>query len=136
MTNYKIPIDEFKQYQSEHIGFGKGLIWYYEKETRLLVKLKGKAREKWEKTIQKNPEKKVRIVLSFNDSFYNRIKVTLAPNIDSGEMGSILEKYDGIHELFKRNSVVKLSQYEGTIKLNLCDRCDLKSNENKEIIYV
>ena len=43
MTNHAIPKAEWEQYKEKHIGFCKDLIWYYEKETRLVVELIGEA---------------------------------------------------------------------------------------------
>lgn len=138
MTNYQFTAKEFESYRSQHAGFCKGLIWFYEKETRLLVRLKGIAEAEWKQRIKTNPEDDLRVVLSFDKSLYKRIKITLAPNISGEDIEPALKGKDGIVEFLKQTSFIQPSQYAGTVKMGLCDRCDWKKNrkENEETNHV
>ena len=122
MTNYQIPKSEFKQYMKNNIGFCKGLIWYYEKETRLLVHLLGEADAEWRRLIQSTPTENLKVTLSFDDALFRRIKLTLAPNIAPDEIGSYIADKDGIQQLMRATTPVLGSQYAGTVKLGLCDK--------------
>ena len=126
MTNYQIPKREFKQYMKNNIGFCKGLIWYYEKETRLLVHLLGEADAEWRRLIHSTPTENLKVTLSFDDALFRRIKLTLAPNIAPDEIDSYIGDQDGIQQLLRATAPVYASQYAGTIKLRLCDNCKLK----------
>lgn len=126
MTNYQIPKSEFKQYMKNNIGFCKGLIWYYEKETRLLVHLLGEADAEWRRLIQSTPTENLKVTLSFDDALFRRIKLTLAPNIAPDEIGSYIADKDGIQQLMRATTPVLASQYAGTVKLGLCDNCKFK----------
>lgn len=140
MTNYRIPNQEFERYNKEHKGFQKGLIWYYEKETRLIIQLVGDAEKEWEKWKEKikSKEKNIRIILSFDESLLKNIRVTLAPNIDPTEFYNILTKKEGLQKLFRKTSVVQPSEYAGTINMRLCNHCEYKKNKekNKETAHV
>lgn len=126
MTNYKIPTHEFEKYMAKHIGFCKSLIWYYEKETRLLVHLIGEADAEWRRQIQGISTENLRVTLSFDDLLFRRIKLTLVPNIAPDEIDSYIGDQDGIQQLLRATAPVYASQYAGTIKLRLCDNCKLK----------
>lgn len=134
MTNYRLTAEEFEAYRSKHVGFCKGLIWFYEKETRLLVRVKGAAEAEWRQRIQATPQENLRVVFSFDESLYKRIKITLAPNISREEIEPALKGKDGIVEFLRQTSFIQPSQYAGTVKMRLCDRCDWKKNrkENEE----
>ena len=126
MTNYQIQTHEFEKYMAKHIGFCKSLIWYYEKETRLLVHLIGEADAEWRRQIQGISTENLKVTLSFNDTLFRRIKLTLAPNIAHDEIDGYIGDKDGIQQLLRATSSVHASQYAGTIKLRLCDNCKLK----------
>lgn len=138
MTNYQIPAIEYEKYREEHRGFQKGLIWYYEKETRLLIRLKGRAEEQWQQMLPLEEGKSIRIVASFDEHLYKKIKVTLAPNITVQEMAAILDGKEEIYKLWTKSSFVQPSQYAGTVKMHLCDRCQLnkKQEKNEESLHV
>ena len=132
MTNYQLTAEEFEAYRSKHMGFCKGLIWFYEKETRLLVRLKGVAEAEWKQRIQATPQEDLRVVLSFDESLYKRIKITLAPNISREEIEPALKGKDGIIEFLRQTSFIQPSQYAGTVKMRLCDRCDWKNKQESK----
>jgi len=117
MTNYNISQQEFNSYRKKNRGFMKGLIWYYEKETRLLAKLKGSAAE-----LVLNTGKEYVIQLGFDDTIYKNIAVDFAPEIS--DISSVVEGNDGIRKFVYGTSNTKLSDYVGTVKMDLCGKCD------------
>lgn len=121
MTNYNFSSREFSHYLSQHSGFCKGLIWYYEKETRLLVELTGSALSQLEE------DKSYIVTLQFNDKIYHQLKLDLAPEIK--EISDITDKYSGIQKFLFDTSHVGLSAYSGTLKMNLCTECDTRCDE-------
>lgn len=127
MTNYRMPKKEFDKYQQNHNGFQKGLIWYYEKETRLLVRLTGDAEKKWKEKISSKGNT-LRVFLSFDESLLKKMKITVAPNITSQDMDELLKTKKGIYEFLKKTAAVQESQYVGTINMRLCDHCSFKKN--------
>ena len=66
MTNHIFPLSEKHHLLNMMEGFTKGLIWYYEKETRLLIKMTPAA----EKYL--SPEKHYMIVMHFDESAYRK----------------------------------------------------------------
>lgn len=116
MTNYNFNELNEKIYPF----FLKGLIWYYEKETRLLVHLKGEAL----KIIQQDPENEYRVSLFYNNAIKKQIHIDLAPEIDNLENG--INDYSEIKAKFYDSSKIHLSKYHGEIKMNLCQKCDKK----------
>lgn len=128
MTNYKIANEEFENYRKENRGFQKGLIWYYEKETRLLVELLGDAKKEWE---EKSKENTIRVVLSFDETLLRHTRITLAPNIALSDKDAVLKDKEGICRLLKKTAAVQLSQYAGTINMGLCDHCAFKKQGDK-----
>ena len=122
MTNYQVPAEEFRKYKKSHCGFCKGLIWYYEKETRLLVRVKGKAKahlDQWREAYRNIPDISYRIELSFNESLMKWMKIMFAPNIKETEIAEILRNYEGIQNLLKLASPIQPSGYAGTVQFNL-----------------
>ncbi len=116
MTNYIFLSDEFQKFEQKNIGFCKELIWYYEKETRLLVELIGDAACKIE------DGKNYIIALDFDDSIYKSIKLDLAPEIET--VDEVINTYDSINKFFTDTSHIRLSEYSGYIRMNFCKRCD------------
>ncbi len=115
--NYnKIKSSDFELYRQTHIGFCKQIIWYYEKETRLLIKLCGDAA----KTVEDDKSKFI-IKLSFDEKLFKRIKVDLAPQADDViEMfKNNSSNFSGILELIQATTSVQNSQYHGQIKMRL-----------------
>jgi len=131
MTNHWFPKEDFIQYKEKHNGFCKGLIWYYEKESRLLVRIKGDAEtllRKWMKSdiAETSP---CRVELSFDENLMKKMTVTLAPNISREKMGEMLKNKTGIQELISLTSAVQPSGYAGSVKFDLCKGCQ----QNKEV---
>ncbi len=73
MTNHIIPRTEEPALREEYKGFIKGLIWYYEKETRLLLTLINEGRN----YIQLGHQ--YRILLHFDQNLIRKIQITLWP---------------------------------------------------------
>ena len=126
MTNYrKIKKSEFDIYVKSHEGFQKGLIWYYEKETRLVLRLLGKRKE----YVENKNEQKFRIILSFKDDLLSKIKVTLAPNITDEGIAEIC-KGTGMQALLRNSMVVSKSEFAGTVNFDLCRKCERIEKSN------
>ena len=120
MTNYSLSPDEFTKYKESNIGFLKGLIWYYEKETRILIKLIGDAANKIELG------KEYRIVLNIDDKIYKKLHIDLAPQIK--DVDNEIKKYKAINKFMFNTSNIDLSDYAGTIDMDFCKNC-IKNKE-------
>jgi hypothetical protein len=120
MTNNNIPVEDFAQYRAENVGFCKGLIWYYEKETRLLVELTGDALD----YVQKNPSKTFVVVIKIADNIYKKLKIKVGPEITS--LDNVVKEYPAIKQFVLDTSNADLSTYSGTVKMNLCEKCSKK----------
>lgn len=121
MTNYSIAVDEFEKIEEIWKYCMKGLIWYYEKETRLVIQLIGKAK----KLINDNSKKQYKVVLDFNDDIKKRLKIDLAPEItDVNEVFT----YKEIEDMLVNSSKVRFSTYKGEIKMKICEKCRYKIN--------
>lgn len=115
MTNNQISRSEVEKYCADNIGFCKGLIWYYEKETRLLVKLKGDAVRCLEEG------KKYVITLKISEALRKKLNIDFAPEVVN--ITEATSKWPHIAEHIIETSRVKLSDYKGTVKMNLCQKC-------------
>lgn len=131
MTNHKITVEEFEKFKENNKCFIKSLIWYYEKETRLAVKLKEPIINK----LSKDREYKVK--LSFDDlpEVKNNIKLTFAPQLY--EENQLKMRYENwIIEYLKANDYGDTlnwilntanfypSEYLGQVEMKLCDKCE------------
>ncbi len=132
MTNHKkITVEEFKKFKENNRNFVKSLIWYYEKETRVTVKLK-------EPIIKKlSNDKEYKVKLSFDNlpEVKNNIKLTFAPQLFDKEQSEIecknrlieyLKKnnYDNIFNCILDTAKFSPSEYRGQVKMNLCKNCN------------
>ena len=130
MTNRKFSKEVFEKYKGQNKGLTKGLIWYYEKETRVLLKLSDDF-----KTIL-DPQKVYAISMNVNN-IIPFISLQFAPEITSLE--SVLKKkdekgefcYPNIREFILRTSKAVLSNHVGELEMKLCDRCDIKKEFNR-----
>lgn len=126
MTNNKnMTWAEYEAYRKAHNGFSKGLIWFYEKETRLLVKLKEELRNGLNK-----PGKSYIVVMTFDEKLCKEFQVTFAPNVQKGRMQEVLQQHPAICSLHDGSSKVKPSDFAGTVEFNLCKNCS-KADRNK-----
>lgn len=117
MTNHAMPTEEFDLYKSKNPGFTKGLIWYYEKETRLLAKIVGKDADAVKKS-----NKQYKIILTFDEKIYKQIKLDFAPEV--ADIPRTASEHMEIQNYIYKTSNAKLSAYQGTLKMNLCEKCD------------
>lgn len=125
----KILREDFEKYKMLNMGFCKNTIWCYEKESRLLVELKGKAREKIDLNIDNN--KNYVIVMTFPKTFqYNWMNIQFAPEIDENIYWDILNRNPKIRKFMEETSHLTKSNHVGEIKMHLCEKCEYK--EKKE----
>lgn len=108
---------DFEQYKNKYVGFCKGLIWYYEKETRLLAEITGETK----RLIDNQGNYKIKLI--FSDKVYNNIKIDFAPEITEQLRDIELSKNKNILSFLHHTSNINLSEYQGTIKMNLCKKC-------------
>lgn len=120
MTNHAIPKAEWEQYKEKHIGFCKDLIWYYEKETRLVVELIGEARR------EIDPNKDYVIVLKFSEEVYRKLQLMFAPETGKADKDKLIDENAGIKQFVLDTSSVKLSDHAGKVKMDLCRNCAKK----------
>jgi len=126
MTNHgNVSVEECEKYKKEHVGFSKKLIWYYEKESRLLINLKGAAAD----LIKTDKDYTVMWDIG---SQINNMKIKCAPEIENF---SEAESKPHIKAFIFKTSRVDLSENKGDIEMKLCSKCDYKkaccSDENK-----
>lgn len=117
MTNHVLSKDEFDLYIANNVGFHKGLIWYYEKETRLLAKLIGRTAD-----LVKNSGVEYVVMLTYDENIYKKIKLDFAPEVT--DLGDIISEYKSIQKYIYVTSHAGLSTYSGTLKMDLCKKCD------------
>ena len=115
MTNHKISNNEIEKLKTNMKGFCKSLIWFYEKETRLLIKVTGDAAKKID--VKKN----YAILMQFDEKLRDSIYVTFAPEIDDIQKAIADKKAIQSHML--KTSRIDESRYKGEIKMKLCDYC-------------
>lgn len=108
MTNYIVSPAEFEKYKEQNLGFYKDLIWFYEKETRLLAKID-------DDLIKGYDADKLVVTLNIA-SIVNKIKIELAPDIDNVEDILQNEEYPAIKEFFISNSSLQLSEHHGKVR--------------------
>lgn len=120
MTNYgNVSTKEFEKYKKKNIGFYKYLIWYYEKETRLLVELKGEALDYIKKHPIKDKEERYVVKLSFGEleDVAKAIRIDLGPEIT--DVKTAVQDYQTINEYIFKTSNVSLSKYSGQVEMKL-----------------
>lgn len=146
----QIPNEEFENYikldvenwDDGHVGFQKSQIWYYEKEIRLLIKLKDGVLDRvkeYEKKHNYKANKNDEFIISLNfESIYDtlikrgRMKIMFAPNIvddktmavynsenDLISMENALKEYQAIKDFITETSYVNFSEHQGTVHFKL-----------------
>ena len=116
MTNHnKVTNEELEKYKSEFVGFNKSLIWYYEKETRLLISLIG------EMTHLIDLNKNYAVLWKLTSKQISRMKILLAPEIvDLSE----LKDKEYLNKFIFTSSRVSFSENAGDIHMNICSKCN------------
>lgn len=124
MTNYgNMPVTELNSYKTKHIGFNKPVIWYYEKESRLLIKLIGEA----EKRIK--PKKSYAVLWELSDMYLKCMKIMCAPELTEE---SELKGYEAIEKFKMNTSRIEFSKNAGDVEMNICTRCMDKEERMKK----
>ena len=137
MTNHQMPLADVKKYLEDHQGFGKGLIWFYEKEdpmaeyaaiekeARLLVTLNdGKeaaAIVDEDASLEEEKQKKYVVLLKFGEqALWNSMRkhtgIMFGPALGKKEMEEIVSGSEVLQELEPKE--VKASRYAGTVKFH------------------
>lgn len=125
MTNHKFPKHEFTKYQKDSIGFCKGLIWYYEKETRLLARLTNEAAKVVLDYENDDDQTRYVVILEFDENAYRRLIITLAPEATS--IDEAANNYAAIKQFLNTHpNNIHLSDHQGTLHMKTCDRCKYK----------
>lgn len=135
MTNYNISKKEFSKFKEKNIGNIKGLIWYYEKETRLIVKLSDAELKHMVNSSNKsyyndcNGKVNYRVIFDFNHMSAKEFEIILAPgNADYRE----IEKCEYIKKYRDETSGISLSLYNGDVDFKLIDKmCETCERRNK-----
>lgn len=122
MTNYGLSKAEYKKAKGELFGREKGIAWYYEKETRLIVEIIGDAA----KSI--DPAKHYFVEMTIPDDVYKAMKISLAPEISERDISKILNDYESIRKFVQSTSKLSFSEYSGSIEMNLCAKCNNSTN--------
>lgn len=133
-NNEKIFCDDFIEFKNRNKEFVKSLVWYYEKETRILIEINDNIIKKMDKN------KKYAVKLYFGDlsSTYKNIKLILAPEAIEKEKIIKSNKYPAITRFIFDTSNIVNSQFKDQVCMNLCSDCDIKKdfcikcNHNKE----
>ena len=122
---------ELEKYKKKNRGFVKGMIWNYEKETRLLVRLRGEAEERlreWRKSAQTSAIS-YHVELSFDEALLKQMKIVFAPNLNEEEEEAVIRENDGFKKFLKFNSPMSPSEYAGTVRFDLCRNCPRENNK-------
>ena len=129
MTNHKkISVDEFDKYKVENTGFCKNLIWYYEKETRLLVHLANPELRTLVSGLDKENEYFV-IQLKFNKNIYKNLSIGFAPEVIDPE--KLYNKYEYLEKFNNDTGRTAFSQYKGQLEMDLCKNCEFIKDDKK-----
>lgn len=120
-VNNEFPAEEMDKVYAENKGFVKEIIWFYEKETRLLVEV---SEDIIDKVLFKNADKSpYRVELHIPEECYKHIDITFSPAYsqdDCSEIDNILQR----NAFSALNRAKVLSEYAGSIKIDLCKNCD------------
>ena len=114
MVNHSFPAAEADSLLSQLRGFTKSKIWYYEKETRLLIELAGSAAQSIE------PDKKYTIVLHLDDSAYQSLYITFGPEITN--VKKAMKEHKHIQDFDLATSHGRASEYQGLIRMRLGEK--------------
>ena len=129
MVINEFSLTEFQKFKSKNKGFLKNIIWYYEKEIRLLIELVGEAKE----CIK--PDKNYVVVMSLPEKTdFIGFNIVLAPEISEEIYWDIVcdKKYENIRNLIKETSRLKLSDHSGQIHMDICGKCSIKNELEEE----
>lgn len=136
---------EFEKFRERNSAFVKSIAWYYEKETRLLIKLTECGKEKLDGlkkcTGYQNlaySDFKIRISFREINHIASKINLVFAPEftvddnnnpLSSSEIFNKLREFTKIREWIIKTSGIKRSYYQGQIIMQLCKDCDFKKTK-------
>ena len=124
MTNHHhVTVEEHQKYISEFVGFNKSIIWYYEKETRLLIELSDELASKLK------PNKEYAIFWKLDKQTLNSMKIMLAPEICSLDEA---DSHARVREFREQTGRISLSENAGDIKMGLCAGCEYRDKKPKK----
>lgn len=120
-NNGVIGVDQLNYYMDKNCGFNKGLIWFYEKEERLLIEINDETAKSLEANKQYAVICKLKDIIKF-------VQITIGPEITKKEE---LKDYTNISSFIFDSSSVNLSEHHGEIEMRICDKCDYKNYKEK-----
>lgn len=126
MFNHIIGEKEINKYRSEHNGFCKNIVWFYEKETRLMIKLKNE-------DILEGRDDCV-VAMKISDKAFNALKIDMAPEVEGYDIFDY-SKYGAIVKFINDTSSVNLSRYKGMVKMDLIKGNRKEIFDNFEVLY-
>lgn len=129
LTNYILKPEEFQLLKNHKKGFMKSIAWFYEKETRIHIRLNDELAKKIDKS-------KVYHIAMHCDDLSKYASITFAPNITKDMLNKILKDNKAIEEIYLKNSRVQLSEYNGSVYFNLKDKLCDNCNKFKEKLYM
>lgn len=123
-NNEKIFCNDFIEFKNRNKDFIKSLVWYYEKETRILIEINDSIISKLSK------DKKYAIKLYFGNltNTYKNIKLVLAPEALEKEEIIKSNRYPAISQFIFDTSNIVNSQFKDQVCMNLCSDCDIKKD--------
>ena len=113
LVNENLSQSEGDHFFDAHPGFKKGLIWSYEKETRIHIQLIGTMAA----LVTENDNKQYAIFMSFHSALRGKISVDLAPECDDKEL--VLKNHFNIQKLDEEYQSVNYSKHKGEIRMRL-----------------
>lgn len=122
-VNNEFPACEMEKFAKTetNIAFLKDIIWYYEKETRILIKVNENLIDK---ELFKNADKSpYRIELTIPDECYKDIDLCLSPAYGENDREEI-DNFLKDESIIKFNYSKILSGYSGQINIDLCKKCE------------
>lgn len=115
--------DDYIFLTNSYGGFYKGLIWFYEKETRIQIAIN-------EELLTPGTSYRLEIPI---ENYMNKINVRVGPEMTAESMEELL-KMKGYKKFMQKK--IEKSDYEGTIKMGLkrklCKNCPNKNKENSK----
>ena len=120
MTNRgNVSQEEWGKFVDRHKGFQKRQIWYYEKETRLMIELSDALYQALDTS------KTYAVILTIPNEVMRYVKVRFAPNIGSLE-DPLITQYPKIWALRAASGKLQLSEHAGTVSIDPCRYCTKK----------
>lgn len=116
-----IPLEVIEEYKKNNPTFYKGLIWFYEKETRLTVEITDLSLINKEE-IEKEKDS-YRIELKIPVNVYKNTSIMFSPKYKNTEE---IEKESQKAGIKKLNAIKNKSEYAGEINIDLCRKCNQK----------